>query len=162
MAPRVRSIACLSTLFLLLPALLLLSSAAVAAEPDEGAAPPWDQEKVAALAQQLADAAEKLQREMARQKDPQQVGSGQAAAMLRFRDEIRVARDSSRSLARSLKEGKSREETTPTYRRLMTLVRDARESGRKLFIREPALGYIAEANAALDGLAPYYPGIQPG
>ena len=139
-----------------------LLAAPVAAEHHEQAAPEWDQEKVTALARQLAESAQKLQREMARHKTQAQVGSGQARAMLQFRDNVRVARDVSRSLANALGNGQNREQTTSTYRRLMTLVRDARETGRRLFIQEPALGHIADANAALDGLAPFYPAIRPG
>ncbi len=135
---------------------------AVSAHADQhGTAPEWDQKKVAALAQQLADAAQELNQELNRQRGQLQVGSGQSRAMLQFRDNIRVARNESRRLAKVLGEGQDREETTPAYRRLMSLVRDARETGRKLLLKAPAPEYIAKANAALDGLAPYYPDVKP-
>jgi hypothetical protein len=132
------------------------------ATPDSAApAPAWDQEKVTAFANQLAEAADKLRREIQKQRSQSQVGSGQAHAMLQFRDNIRVARNESRHLARALGEGRNRDETAPVYRRLMTLVRDARDTGRRLMIKSPATEFIAEANTALDGLAPYYPEIRP-
>lgn len=134
----------------------------VLAEPEQPQAPAWDQEKVAALARKLADAAEALSRELSRQTTQSQVASGQARAMLEFKDEIRVARNESRYLARALADGKGRDETTPAYRRLTALVRDLRDTGRRLFIHQPALGHIDQANQALDGLAPYYPHVKPG
>ena len=149
------------------PQLIALSTVAlclvalpVRAEQQE-AAPGWDQKKVSALAQELSDAADALNKELNNQRGQLQVGSGQSRAMLQFRDDIRVARNESRRLAKVLGEGQTREETTPAYRRLMSLVRDARETGRKLMLHAPATDYIAKANAALDGLAPYYPDIKP-
>jgi hypothetical protein len=59
-----------------------------------------------------------------------------------------------------LQDGKGRDETTSSYRRLMTLVRDARETGRTMFLEQPTLDQIEKANEALDAIAPYYPGIK--
>ncbi len=138
-----------------------LLAAPAAAEDAETAAPEWDQAKVTALAEELADAADDLHRELRRQTSQSQIASGMAQAMLQFRDNIKVARDNARSLARSLADGQGRDETSATYRRLMALVRNARETGRRLFVKAPATDYIEQANAALDGLAPYYPDIRP-
>lgn len=134
----------------------------VPADQHETVAPAWDQERVAALAGQLKEAAEGLSRELARRSDQSQVASGQARAMMEFKDEVRVARNESRYLARALADGKSRDETRSAYRRLTTLVRDLRDTGRRLFLQQPALDHIAKANEALDGLAPYYPDVKPG
>jgi hypothetical protein len=40
----------------------------------------------------------------------------------------------------------------------MTLVRDARESGRKMFLEKPTLDKVDAANKLLDEIAPYYSG----
>ena len=139
-----------------------LAAHSVAADGHEEAAPEWDQEQVTALAEKLAEAAANLFREVSRNRGQEQIGSGQARAREQFRDDLRTARDTSRNLARALGNGQSREQTTPVYRRLMMLVRNARETARRLMIEKPELEHVATANAALDALAPFYPDVRPG
>ena len=148
---------CLSTLSAI--ALLLALSAptrASAAEPQ----PTWTQETVAALARELATAVSAVYRSVTRTGTGSQVGSGQAQSFMRLKDDLRVARNESRHLANALKNGKGRDETVHAYRRLMTLVRDARESGRRMFLEKPTLDTIQKANQALDAIAPYYPDVK--
>jgi hypothetical protein len=116
----------------------------------------WDQERVAALAEQFADAVGGVYQSISRKRTGAQVGSGQASAFMRLRDTLRLARSESRHLSKSLADGKSLEETQPVYRRLMTLIRDAREDGRKMFLEEPTLDQIAKAGDLLRQLSPYY------
>jgi hypothetical protein len=141
----------------LLVASLGLPLAAPEAEAQAApAATAWDQPKVAALAQQLADSAASIYSSVNKEKPGSTVGSGQANAYLRLKDNLRVARNQSKALAKRLADGGTREETASTYRRLMTLVRDAREEGRKMFLQKPTLDEVGRANEILDQLAPYY------
>ena len=141
---------------------LLFAAVPSAAEHHEAAASEWDQAKVTEHAARLAEAAESLLRAIQRQTSQSQVGSGQAHAMLRFRDNLRTARNESRRLSRQLSDGGSREDTSASYRRLTSLVRNARDTARQLMIKAPATEHVEEANAALDALAPFYPDIRPG
>jgi hypothetical protein len=124
--------------------------------PAQGTPIAWDQQRVSEIAAQLAESAGLLYREFVKKQTGSQVGSGQANAYMRLKDDLRVARNEAKHLARGLAGGKSRAETEPAYRRLMTLVRDARESGRKMFLEQPILDEVGRANALLDQLAPYY------
>ncbi len=139
-----------------LAALLLLPLAARGDHHEK--AREWDQERVTAVAEQLADAVNEVYRSVSRLKTGSQFGSGQANAYLRLKDSLRVARSESRHLARSLQDGKGRDETLHAYKRLMTLVRDSRESGRKMFLEKPTLDKVDAANKLLDEIAPYYSG----
>jgi hypothetical protein len=145
----------------LVTAALLFAAVPAAAEHHEVEAPEWDQAKVTEHAARLAEAAESLLREIQRQTTQSQIGSGQANAMLQFRDNLRSARNESRRLSRQLSDGGTREDTSASYRRLMTLVRDARETARRLMVLAPATDHVEAANAALDALAPFYPDIRP-
>ena len=83
---------------------------------------------------------------------------GQADAGVGVQDSVRVARRESRNLAKTLQGGTGRDETSHAYKHLMTLVRDARESGRKMFLEKPTLDKVDAANQLLDEIAPYYSG----
>ena len=142
--------------------LLLSMVVPLAAAVAQDASPPaelaWDQAKVSALAQQLAESVGKVQSSVSKLKTGSTVGSGQANAYLRLKDDLRVTRNMSRSLAKQLADGDGRDATASTYRRLMTLVRDVRENGRKMFLAKPTLDEAAHAGEILDQLAPYYAG----
>ena len=141
-------------------ALLLLPLAAQADHHEgPGAASKWDQAKVTALAEQLSDAVNGVYRSVSRLQTGSGMASGQANAFLRLKDRLRVARNEARHLSQALADGKGHDETSHAYRRLMSLVRDAREEGRKMFIEKPTLDKIDVANKILEEIAPFYPGI---
>ena len=142
-------------------ALLLLPLAAQADHHEKGqaAAGDWDQAKVTALAEQLSDAVNDVYRSVSRLQTGSGMASGQANAYLRLKDKLRVGRNEARHLAGALGDGKGREETSHAYRRLMTLVRDAREEGRKMFLEKPTLDKVEKANELLQQIAPFYPDI---
>ncbi len=116
----------------------------------------WDQAKVTEIAQQLADAVNQVNRSIVRTATGSQVGSGQSASYLRLKDRVRVARNESRHLARALEDGKGRDETVNVWKRLMSVVRDAREIGRSMFLEAPTQQKIVRANEILDQLTPFY------
>ena len=148
------------TLALSFPLLAVLLAAPNASA--EGAATAWDQKRVSEIAAELATSAGQLYRAVVKKQGGGQVGSGQANAYMRLKDNLRVARNETKHLARALADGKSREETEPAYRRLMTLVRDARVNARKMFLEKPILDEVDKANALLDQLEPYYLSAEPG
>jgi hypothetical protein len=118
--------------------------------------PAWNQERVTTIATELAPAINEVYVSVNQSKTGAQVGSGQANAYRRLKDRVRVARTEAKYLATQLQDGKDREETAFTYARLMSLVRDARVDGRKMFIEKPTLDKIAVAGDLLRQLSPYY------
>jgi hypothetical protein len=137
---------------LLVPVVLAFEAAADHHEKSTA----WDQAKVTDLASQLATSANEIYRSVSRMQTGSELGSGQANSYLRLKDNLRVARNESKHLAKALGDGKGRDETLHTYKRLMTLVRDARETGRSMFIEQPTLDKIGVANGLLDQLDPFY------
>jgi len=116
----------------------------------------WDQAKVTEVAEELANSANAVYGAIYRSSGSSQVGSGQAKSYMRLKDRIRVARTESRHLAKALRDGKGKDETFHAWERLMTVVRDAREIGRRMFLEKPSLDEIEKANGFIDQLSPYY------
>ena len=115
----------------------------------------WDQDRVAKIGDSLSTAASELHSAM-RKVPPPTAGSGQSRAWHRAIDRVRLIQSESRRLATRLADGKGHDETFPVWERLMMLVRDAREEGRRLFIAEPVMDKIAGVRDQLRQLAPYY------
>ena len=133
-----------------LVALLLLSVSSTAFGSE------WDQAKATKLAGEPAPSVNEVYRSILSTPRGAQVGTGQAANYIRLKDRVRVAKNESKHLAKALEKGGTREETIHAWRRLMSLVRDAREVGRKMYHDAPTLEKIEKANALLDELAPFY------
>ena len=114
----------------------------------------WDQAKATEIAGQLSDAVNKVQSSIARLRSD--IGSGQSSSYLRLKDRVRIARNESRHLAKALGNGKGKAETFHVWQRLMSVVRDAREVGRGMFIEAPTQEKINRANEILDQLTPFY------
>jgi hypothetical protein len=139
--------------------LVLLLPLAAQGDHHEKSGSDWDQAKVTALAEQLSDSVNDVYRSVSRLQTGSGMASGQANAFLRLKDRLRVARNEARHLAQALGDGKGHEETSHAYRRLMSLVRDAREEGRKMFLEKPTLDKVETANKLLEEIAPFYPEI---
>ena len=129
---------------------LLLAPVAVSAE-----LPKWDQARVTAIAVELSEAVAKAALEVDKQKGGR-VEIGQERAFYEFREDMRLARNSSRHLAKELQNGKGREETYPTFRRLKTLRNDAAENARRADMPESTLAVITAAGELMSRLRPYY------
>lgn len=136
---------------LLLPIAAFVLSASLASA--ELAA--WDQEKVTAIAAELVEATKDL-RSSLRKQPPPTLGQPGMASFHRLRDELSTIETTAGRLHRSLVEGETRDETLPTYRRMIRSVRSAREDARRISIGEPVAGKIQTAADALRRLGPYY------
>ena len=80
----------------------------------------WDQERVTGIAKELAEAINEASQAL-RKMSPPLPGSSARRAFFNAKDDARALRNSSRHLAASLEEGKGREETLPTYRRIRSV-----------------------------------------
>ena len=85
----------------------------------------WDQKRVTSIAQQLAVAVGQLYDNIV--KLPSNANTPQRKVRFQALDDLRTLKQVSGSLARNLKDGKSREETYPTYQRIQTIRRDKRQ-----------------------------------
>ncbi|UCE85394.1 MAG: hypothetical protein JSU66_13780 [Deltaproteobacteria bacterium] len=143
-----------------LAAAVLTSAALAQTEPAAEAAPQaetmeWDQVQATSIARQLADAVKDL-RAAFRREGPPGREQMQSRAHHQMRDDLRMIRNETAFLARELEAGKGRDETTPAFRRIGMLVRDAQRLAPRLFIQEPVQQKIDVARTYWDQLQPYY------
>ena len=115
----------------------------------------WDQEKVTAIAAELVEVTRDLRGALRRQPPPT-LGQPGRASFHRLRDELSAIETAAGRLHRALSEGATRDETLPTYRRIIRSVRNAAENARRISIGEPAAGKIKTAGDVLRRLRPYY------
>ncbi len=85
---------------------------------------PWQQEEAVKLAKRLAEQAGDIRLTM-RRASPGSLGTTRPREF-RLEEDVRLIRNTARHLARQLEEGKGREETLPTARRVAMFIRDAR------------------------------------
>jgi hypothetical protein len=135
-----------------LVALALLVALPVAAEQVEGKA--WDQAAVTTLAQELVGAAGDLRDSVRRQPDLQSNSIRRARSQVL--DDLRVAQNSIRSIARQLENGNDRLATYPTFRRIQTLRRDIARNAQRAALTEPTPGKLEAARKVLVQLEPFY------
>jgi hypothetical protein len=115
----------------------------------------WDQQRVTAIAVELAEAVSKASLEVDKQKGSR-VDVGKERAYYEFREDMRLAKNTSRHLSRELEGGQGREETYPTFRRLKTLRNDAAENARRADMPDSTVASITAAGELLLRLRPYY------
>lgn len=128
----------------------LVTAQAAGAEPKA-----WDQAAVTALAKELAAAAGDV-RQSVRQ-SPQGTSAGRASRNRhQALDDLRVIENSINHLARRLEAGEGREDTRPTYQRIVTLRNDIAMRARRALILEPTLTKLETARGLLEQLSPYY------
>ena len=139
-----------TTLVALLVAAVLIGAPEARAELME-----WDQAKVTALAGELAEKTSNLRDAVRRQPAPT-LGQTGRRAHHRLRDELSTIEATARRLHNALSEGATQEETFPTYRRLITSVREAAREVNRIDLGEPAAGRVEEAAEVLRRLRPYY------
>jgi hypothetical protein len=117
--------------------------------------PKWDQPRVSAIASELAEAVSKASIEVDKQKGSR-VDVGKERAYYEFREDMRLARNTARHLAKELQGGKGREETYPIFKRLKMLRNDAAENARRADMPEATLATITAAGELLNRIRPYY------
>ena len=115
----------------------------------------WDQTRVTAIAAELAEAVSKASLEVDKQKGSR-VDVGKERAYYEFREDMRLAKNTSRHLAKELEGGHNREETYPTFKRLKTLRNDAAENARRADMPDSTVATISAAGRFLLRLRPYY------
>ena len=132
----------------------LVAGLALAAPPALAEAAKWDQQRVTALAKELAAAVKDLRVDV--EKNPDQPPGPARRAQFQAREDLRLLQYTTRQLASSLAKGEGRDETAPIFQRIETLRRDAEENGRKAMIAEATLAKIAKAKDLLLQISPYY------
>lgn len=117
--------------------------------------PRWDQARATTIASELAEAVATASLEVDKQKGSR-VDVTKERAYYEFREDIRLAKNTARHLAKELQAGKGREETYPTFKRLKMLRNDAAENARRADMPESTLATITAAGELLNRLRPYY------
>ena len=117
----------------------------------------WNQERVTAVAEQMAGAVNDLRSALRRQPDPG-LSTMQSRARHQLRDELRLIENETKHLARRLKDGAGLDETLPVYQRLGQLIRRARENANKQYIQESVRKRIEAARGFWEQLTSYYAG----
>jgi uncharacterized membrane protein YccC len=115
----------------------------------------WDQEQVTAIAAELAEKTKDLRNTLRRQPPPT-LGQPGKRAFHQLRDDLASIQATARRLHNALAEGATRDETFPTYQRLMSSVRSASDELRRTNLGEPVTGRVEAAAEALGRLRPYY------
>ena len=114
----------------------------------------WDQARVTQYAQELSKACDELQRALEAQ--PTYTTPINQRSYYQATDDIRVMANSARHLAAGLKDGKDRESTYPTFRRIRSLQRNAQEEGRKALVPDSIMSKATPVGGAILKLSPYY------
>ena len=117
--------------------------------------PKWDQPRVTNIANELAEAVNKAAVEVDKQKGSR-VDVSKERAFYELREDMRLVRNTTRHLSKELQEGKGREETYPTFKRIKTLRNDAAENARRADMPESTLAALTSAGELLNRLRPYY------
>jgi hypothetical protein len=115
----------------------------------------WDQEKVTAVAEELAQAAVSLRNGL-RAKPPRTLGQSGRRAFWSLQEEARVIASTSRRLQRALANGAGMEETYPTFRRLVRSGRRAKREMRRVDLGERTLAWVEAVADGVRKLRPYY------
>jgi len=124
-------------------------------EPVAGYTLPWDQAKVTILTQQLAAAVAELRRDFGTQPVPES-GSKQLRSYHLVRDDLRLMESESAELEARVAQGASADESYPVYRRMRSLISDARADASQQTFPRSLQEKIKEARGILIQLDPFY------
>jgi predicted RNase H-like nuclease (RuvC/YqgF family) len=146
-------------LLVMLLAAATLGGAAASQHEGEAVVQPkeWDQAAVAGLAEKLQHSFDALRAD-ARNRPPDNLGSGQSEYIERYQDILRSLEDECRRLKREVEDGKGRADTLKTFERIDELRRDADEDARRLFLAKATIDKIQANRAELEQLRLYYTG----
>ena len=136
-------------LSLLLPVAL---AGALAAQADLAE---WDQAKVSAVADELAQATVTL-RDGLRTKPRPTAGQAGRQSFFSLRDEVRSLVSTASRLQRALADGAAMEETYPTFRRLVRSGRRALRDTRRIDLSQTTQDHIEAVADAVRKLRPFY------
>jgi hypothetical protein len=117
----------------------------------------WNQAEVTALAQQLAQAAQKVYTAYLDTSGPGlEIGSGQAVDSMRLNNDLQILQQMTAALAGALEKGKGRIETTPQFEDIGEKARDGKMLLGFLFEQDQLIQSIDAARAIWIKLQPYY------
>jgi len=114
----------------------------------------WNQERVAAIASDLARAMEKLKSSV--ESDPEQASVLQERRRQGVLVDLRRLTDLSADLASKLKAGQGLRETRPIFDEIQAVRRQARDAGRDLLPPESTAEEIVAARRIFERLGPHY------
>lgn len=138
-----------------LHAAALLLGLALAPLAAQAELPKWDQPRVTSIANELAEAVNKAAVEVDKQKGSR-VDVSKERAFYELREDMRLVRNTTRHLSKELQDGKGREETYPTFKRIKTLRNDAAENARRADMPDSTIAALTSAGELLNRLRPYY------
>jgi hypothetical protein len=116
----------------------------------------WDQEKVSALASELAESIKAVRGAALNEPSLRGGGNTGGRASQQYLDSLKQLERSTQQLATRLGEGEDREQSLNVARRIGTLLRDAQESGRRLMLTQSSFDEIDRAVAVIQQLSPFY------
>jgi hypothetical protein len=128
---------------------------ATAATPASAELATWDQARVTALAQQLADAADAWEQAV-REQPGGTIGSGDAEEEFGLGMKARRLREQARVLAGQLAKGEGHDQTRNYYRDIVEIVDDTEEIASRAELEEPAMDAWAKVADLQRQIAPYY------
>jgi hypothetical protein len=137
-----------------MPRTLALAAALLLAPALASAQAQWDQEKVTAIAEELAASLKDLR--ITLRTEPDQPPGRMHVAQYAAREDVRLLVNTTQRLAAALKEGEGQLETLPIYRRIVDIRRDAEENAKRGDAPAPTRERIEKSREILARLAPYY------
>ena len=145
---------------LLIALSLLVALPAVAAHHEEEAPAPvatrWDADEVSRLAGALHEQVKEARRSFKREPIYRDPALMKQNAALQFEEVLKALERTARQLSSKAKGSAGPEATNDVVNKLVTLLRDAEEEGRKLRIGQWTNERLVPAMESLNALAPYY------
>ena len=115
----------------------------------------WDQAKVTATAEELAQTTVVLRNGL-RAKPPAMLGQPGRRAFFSLQEEVQVLVSTSRRLQRALADGAGMEETYPTFRRLVRAGRRGSSELRRIDLGQATRAHVEAVADGIRKLRPYY------
>lgn len=140
----------------LVVAVLLACTALGGLTASAGEATNWDQERVTALAEKLAEGVKKLYDAEYKAPNSFMGGIGGGFERHEFMDRLRLLEHESNHLASSLKKGANAKSTTGSVLRIRELNDDLAVYGRRMEMVDPVLANFAAFEDQLNQILPYY------
>ena len=134
---------------------LVLMAALLAGSDARAELAKWDQEKVTAAAEQLAQDSVAL-RDALRSKPRATLGQPGRHAFFSLREEVQVLVSASRRLHQALSDGAGMEETYPTFRRLVRTVRRGSRQLNRVDLGQDTRARVDAVADVVRKLRPYY------
>ena len=134
---------------------LLLITALFGASDARADLAKWDQAKVTAAAEELAQTTVVLRKGL-RAKPPATLGQPGRRAFFSLQEEVRVLVSTSRRLQRALADGAEMEETYPTFRRLVRAGRRGSSEIRRIDLGQETRAHVEAVADGIRKLRPYY------